>query len=81
MSLPALRIHVLGPVSVPQADAPVALPRSRTVRALRGLLALAPSAISLTRPCALLWESCHRGLWQMYRFTGEEDQQAPSSSS
>lgn len=51
-----LRVHLLGPFSVLRDGAPVALPRSRKVRALVAFLALGTSASSRSRLCALLWD-------------------------
>src|SRR6188768_718094 len=56
MSVSALQIRVLGPVSVSRGAALVPLPRSRKVRALLGFLALAPSPVSRSRLCDLLWD-------------------------
>jgi DNA-binding SARP family transcriptional activator/Tfp pilus assembly protein PilF len=56
LRIPPLEIRVLGPVSVSRGGSPVALPRSRKVRALLGFLTLSPSPVSRTRLCGLLWD-------------------------
>src|SRR5215471_14578391 len=53
---PGCAIRILGPMSVVRNGAPVPLPRSRKVRALLGFLALAPSPVSRSRLCDLLWD-------------------------
>jgi DNA-binding SARP family transcriptional activator len=50
-----LFVRLLGPVGVTRNDVPVALPRSRKVRALLALLALESSPLSRSRLCDLLW--------------------------
>lgn len=52
----ALRIRVLGPVSVTRDGASVPLPRSRKVRALLAFLALERAPTSRSRLCDLLWD-------------------------
>jgi DNA-binding SARP family transcriptional activator len=52
----ALRVRVLGPLTVTRAGATVPLPRSRKVRALLAFLALAPGPMSRSRLCDLLWD-------------------------
>jgi DNA-binding SARP family transcriptional activator/predicted ATPase len=47
---------MLGPLSVHRDGVPVALPRSRKVRALLGFLALTPEPVVRSRLCDLLWE-------------------------
>jgi DNA-binding SARP family transcriptional activator/predicted ATPase len=47
---------MLGPLSVHRDGEPVALPRSRKVRALLGFLALTPEPVVRSRLCDLLWE-------------------------
>jgi DNA-binding SARP family transcriptional activator/TolB-like protein len=54
--LPALEIRVLGALTVLRDGLPVALPRSRKVRALLGFLALARGAVGRSRLCDLLWD-------------------------
>jgi TolB-like protein/DNA-binding SARP family transcriptional activator len=51
----ALDVRLLGSLAVLRQAAPVALPRSRKVRALLGFLCLETSA-SRTRLCGLLWD-------------------------
>src|SRR5215471_13683473 len=53
---PGCAIRILGPMSVVRTGVPVPLPRSRKVRALLGFLALAPSPVSRSRLCDLLWD-------------------------
>ncbi|HEY0463500.1 MAG TPA: hypothetical protein VGC79_04795 [Polyangiaceae bacterium] len=50
-----LSLRILGPGGVARNGLPVPLPRSRKVRALLAFLALAPSAVSRSRLCDLLW--------------------------
>jgi DNA-binding SARP family transcriptional activator/TolB-like protein len=52
----SVEIRVLGPIAVVRGGAPVALPRSRKVRALLAYLALSPHPVSRTRLCDLLWD-------------------------
>lgn len=52
--LPALRL--LGPPALGRGAAPVALPRSRKVRALLAYLALAPRPVTRSHLCELLWD-------------------------
>jgi DNA-binding SARP family transcriptional activator/TolB-like protein/tetratricopeptide (TPR) repeat protein len=52
----ALRVRVLGPVTVTRAGVTVALPRSRKVLVLLAFLALAPGPVSRSRLCDLLWD-------------------------
>lgn len=51
---PALRL--LGPPALVRGDAPVALPRSRKVRALFAYLALATRPVTRSHLCELLWD-------------------------
>ena len=55
MSGSGLEVCLLGPVVVRREGAPVALPRSRKVRALLAYLALAQAPLSRSRLCSLLW--------------------------
>jgi DNA-binding SARP family transcriptional activator len=52
----SLEVQLLGPLSMRQDGASVALPASRKVRALLGYLAVAPQAVSRTNLCELLWD-------------------------
>ena len=52
----ALRIRLLGPMSVTRAGVPIPLPRSRKVRALLGFLVLSPGPVGRSRLCDLLWD-------------------------
>lgn len=52
----ALRIELLGLITVLQHDVPVVLPASRKVRALLAYLACAQRPVSRTRLCELLWD-------------------------
>jgi DNA-binding SARP family transcriptional activator/TolB-like protein len=56
MSAPALEVRLLGPVTVSRGGTPVALPRSRKVRALLAYLALGQGSVSRSRICDLLWD-------------------------
>ncbi len=56
MSHPALRVHLLGPLSIRRNGVPVLLPRSRKVRALLAFLALKSCSLSRSRLCDLLWD-------------------------
>jgi DNA-binding SARP family transcriptional activator/TolB-like protein len=51
-----LQIRVLGPIGVVRDGVPVALPRSRKVRALLAFLALEQRPSSRSRLCDLLWD-------------------------
>lgn len=51
-----MRIRLLGPMEVARLESPVALPRSRKVRALLAYLALAPAPVSRSRLCDLFWD-------------------------
>jgi DNA-binding SARP family transcriptional activator/TolB-like protein len=55
-SQPGLRISLLGPGSITRNGVPVALPRSRKVRALLAFLALESGPRSRSRLCDLLWK-------------------------
>ena len=52
----ALSVRILGPGSVARNGLPVALPRSRKVRALLAFLTLEPGPVSRSRLCDLLWD-------------------------
>lgn len=52
----ALTLHLLGPLAVARAGAPVALPPSRKVRALLAYLAMAGRPVTRSRLCELLWD-------------------------
>ena len=52
----ALRLRLLGPMTVTRGAAELALPQSRKVRALIAYLALAPGAVPRDRLCELLWD-------------------------
>ena len=52
----ALRLRLLGPMTVTCDSAELALPQSRKVRALIAYLALAPGAVPRDRLCELLWD-------------------------
>ena len=56
MSDPAVSIRLLGTAAVVRDGQPLALPRSRKVRALLGFLALEPAGVSRSRLCGLLWD-------------------------
>jgi DNA-binding SARP family transcriptional activator/Tfp pilus assembly protein PilF len=49
-------VHLLGPGSIVRKGEPIALPRSRKVRALLAFLALSPRPIARSRLCDLLWD-------------------------
>jgi DNA-binding SARP family transcriptional activator/TolB-like protein len=51
-----LTVRMLGPLAVKRDGAPVVMPRSRKVRALLAYLVLAPSPVSRSRLCDLLWD-------------------------
>jgi DNA-binding SARP family transcriptional activator/predicted ATPase len=53
---PGLSIRLLGTLSVLRDGVPVALPRSRKVRALLGFLALTSGPVGRSKLCNLLWE-------------------------
>ena len=53
---PALRVQLLGPLTVFQDGAQLPLPASRKVRALLAYLALAQQPVSRTQLCELLWD-------------------------
>lgn len=52
----AIRIRMLGAMTISRAGATVALPPSRKLRALIAYLALAPHAVSRAHLCELLWD-------------------------
>jgi DNA-binding SARP family transcriptional activator len=52
----ALRIRMLGPLTIRRAGAAVPLPASRKVRGLLAYLALAPRAVARSHLCELLWD-------------------------
>jgi DNA-binding SARP family transcriptional activator/TolB-like protein len=54
--VPALTVRLLGPLTVHRQARPVALPRSRKVRALLAFLCLEASSSSRSRLCGLLWD-------------------------
>jgi DNA-binding SARP family transcriptional activator/TolB-like protein len=56
MSDASLIVRVLGTPEVTRQGVPVALPRSRKVRALLAYLALSPAPVSRARLCGLLWD-------------------------
>jgi DNA-binding SARP family transcriptional activator len=56
MSDSGLELRVLGPVVVSRNGLPVALPRSRKVRALLAYLTLGQGPVSRSRLCDLLWD-------------------------
>jgi DNA-binding SARP family transcriptional activator/TolB-like protein len=51
-----LVVRLLGSMSVSRDGVPVALPRSRKVRALLAYLALSPQPVTRSRLCDLLWD-------------------------
>jgi DNA-binding SARP family transcriptional activator/TolB-like protein len=53
---PALRVQMLGSLTVSRAGVALALPASRKVRALIAYLALAPHAVARSQLCELLWD-------------------------
>jgi DNA-binding SARP family transcriptional activator/Tfp pilus assembly protein PilF len=53
----ALELRLLGPLTVSRDGLPLALPRSRKVRALLGFLALTPGFVGRSRLCDLLWDA------------------------
>ena len=53
---PGLGLRLLGPVGVSRGGQPVALPRSRKVRALLAFLALEQRPVPRSRLCDLLWD-------------------------
>lgn len=53
---PRIEVRMLGPMTVRRDGLALALPASRKVRGLFAYLALAPSAVSRSRLCELLWE-------------------------
>ena len=53
---PALRIRLLGPLTITRAGTPLALPASRKVRALIAYLSLASHAVTRSQLCELLWD-------------------------
>lgn len=55
----ALRLRLLGPMSLWRHDRELALPASRKARALLAYLAMAPQAQTRSRLCELLWELPH----------------------
>ncbi|CAG1008964.1 hypothetical protein BURK1_03598 [Burkholderiales bacterium] len=54
---PALRVRLLGPMTVIRDGAALALPASRKARALFAYLAVAPRAVARSQLCELLWET------------------------
>jgi DNA-binding SARP family transcriptional activator len=52
----SLAIHLLGPLEVRRAGEPLALPRSRKVRALLAYLVLASRTVTRSHLCELLWD-------------------------
>jgi DNA-binding SARP family transcriptional activator len=52
----SVEIRVLGPLAVLRDGEPVALPRSRKVRALLGYLALARAPVARSKLCDLFWD-------------------------
>ena len=52
----SVEIRVLGPTAVIRDGVPVAMPRSRKVRALLAYLALSPHPVSRSRLCDFLWD-------------------------
>ena len=52
----SLEVQLLGPLTIRQDGAAVALPASRKARALLGYLAVAPQAVSRSHLCELLWD-------------------------
>jgi DNA-binding SARP family transcriptional activator/TolB-like protein len=52
----ALRLRLLGPMTIHRGTAVVALPPSRKVRGLIAYLALAPHAVARSHLCELLWD-------------------------
>ena len=53
---PALRVAMLGPLTIARGGRPVALPASRKVRALLAYIALAPLPVTRSHLCELLWD-------------------------
>lgn len=54
--MPALKLRMLGPLTILRNDVPVPLPASRKLRALIGYLALSPRPVGRSRLCELLWD-------------------------
>src|SRR5215212_9226525 len=52
----SMAVRMLGPFAVFRDGVPVVLPGSRKMRALFAYLALAPSAVSRSQLCELLWD-------------------------
>lgn len=52
-----LRLQLLGPLTISRGGAPVALPKSRKVRALAAYLALAARGVTRSKLCELLWDA------------------------
>src|SRR5690349_16012710 len=52
----ALRVRLLGPLSVARGGRAVKLPSSRKVRGLFAYLALSPQAVARAQLCELLWD-------------------------
>jgi DNA-binding SARP family transcriptional activator len=52
----ALRVRMLGPLTVSRDGVPLALPGSRKVRALFAYLALAPVAVARSQLCEMFWD-------------------------
>src|SRR5262247_4574583 len=55
-AVPALKVRLLGPLTVSRDGTALALPASRKVRALLAYLALAPQAVTRSQLCELLWD-------------------------
>jgi len=55
-ALPGLSVRILGPGSASRNGLPVAMPRSRKVRALLAFLTLEKNPVSRSRLCDLLWD-------------------------
>lgn len=56
LGIPRLRVQMLGPMTISRDGLAVALPGSRKVRALFAYLALAPTAVTRSQLCELLWD-------------------------
>jgi DNA-binding SARP family transcriptional activator/TolB-like protein/Tfp pilus assembly protein PilF len=52
----AIRVRMLGPLTISRDGVALALPSSRKVRALFAYLALAPRAVARSQLCELLWD-------------------------
>src|SRR5690242_1121539 len=53
---PRVRVRLLGPLSVSVDGVERSLPASRKVRALLAFLAVAPTSVTRSRLCELLWD-------------------------